>query len=261
MEGREAELWGGREEGQLRRGICSLLWTGQTLAVRDSAGRAREASSTLLAPSLPSRRRRGWAQCPSDSQQSRLLSDCFAVTFSYVLPQFLLPAWRRPPGSLPGSPRAAAVPGRAGVPRWRCTWVLRCWQQRLSCVAGWVSCGRSIKPHSSVETFPANHRARQGLISALWPGCRACPSAQPLLRVTSGWAVKTSYKRVLAREPAVFSAVFRCTWELYLLCVISLIKIRIRSLCYIPINDRAGIWMIYMVLIVLAKHRSVNMYK
>lgn len=108
-------------------------------------------------------------------------------------------------------------------------------------MAVWVSCGRSIKPHSSMETFPANHRAIQGFISALWSGCRARPSARLLLRVTSGWAVKTSYKRVLAREPAVLRAVFRCAWELYLLRVISLIKIRIRSLCYIPINDRAGI--------------------
>lgn len=60
----------------------------------------------------------------------------------------------------------------------------------------------------------------------------------------------------------MFSDVFRDTWELYLLCVsINLIKIRIWSLCYIPINDREKIQMIYVVLIVLMKCRAIKMHK
>lgn len=208
MEGREAEVWGGRGEGELRREIRSLPQTGQTLAVCESAGRAREASSTLLAPSLPSCGCRKWVQCPSDfprgpRQSAALqpvpphpaeLADFKPHRYNFCL----CPAPIPPPCLAPSLCQPSWLSLGYGsawfcwsAPAWRCMWALRCQHLRLGCVAVWVPYGRNIKPHGSVKPFPANRRAMQGLISALWSGCRACLSAQVLLQVTSGWAVNT----------------------------------------------------------------------
>lgn len=96
--------------------------------------------------------------------------------------------------------------------------------------------GEGSNPKAS--NLPGKLQSKAGL-DFCSPVGRAAEPAR--LLVISGRAVKTPYKRRLASEPETCSEFFRCTWELYLLCIIGLIKIRIWSLCYIPINDRAGI--------------------
>lgn len=149
----------------------------------------------------------------------------------------------------PAPTRASRAP--LGLRRWLCrwnaparssAWALRCRHPRLSCGAVWGPCRRNTKSLGSVETLPTNRRAMQGWIAAPQ---RAAEPAQLLQQVTSGWAVEALHKHVLAREPAALRAPSAtycgCTSELDLLCLISLIKIRIWSLCYISVKDRAGI--------------------
>lgn len=105
------------------------------------------------------------------------------------------------PAPSPCQPCCLAPGCGGGWLRWsasarRCTWVLPCRHPRLSCGAVWVPCRRNIKPHGSVKTLPANHRAMQGSIPAL---LRAAEPAQLLQQVTCGWAVEPLYKHVLAR--------------------------------------------------------------
>lgn len=182
-------------------------------------------------------------------RQSWVISNGFAITFACMLPP--------PRASLVVSLRAAAVAGWDGVPL----------------LGGVRGCFAADTRGSAVELcgFPAGETSnlmavskpcqqtteRRRALFLLSCGLQSLPSCCSRWRVAGQWNPCTN---TCLREPAAFRALFSCTSELYLLCVISLIKIRIWSLCCIPVHDRAGIWMIYMALIVLAKLGSVDMH-
>lgn len=122
---------------------------------------------------------------PLRIQHSCLVLNHFAINFAHVLPQFLLPAHSHPHASLLSSPWAV-IPGVLLLGA-----VGGCLTSGTLDLAVWLcGCVGNIKLHSCVETSTAICRVMQGLVSALWWGCRAYLSDQLLLWVTSVWAVK-----------------------------------------------------------------------
>lgn len=158
--------------------------------------------------------------CNISSYFSLPLAPAALLEYSFSFPKTSLPSLISP----------VAGGGSASAPSW--TWVLH---PSLGSGALRVSCSTNVKPHGSAAS-----RER----------CRA-----------DSWVVPGESGRALCSkhclpEPAASLQHLGAVS----VCVISLIRIRIRSSCYIPVNDGAGIRVIYMILIVLLKLRSVDMH-
>jgi len=116
-----------------------------------------------------------WVPCPPAAsasqgslplrvQHSWLVSDRFAITLAYVLPQFLLRAWPCPCASLPGCPWAGVAPSLSwSSPTWRFRWVLCCQHPRLvlhGCVG---SLREKHQTTQQCQNLPSKQQSKAGL--------------------------------------------------------------------------------------------------
>lgn len=103
------------------------------------------------------------------------------------------------------------------------------------------SCVGSLREKHQISRQCRNLGSKPQSDAGLDPCSPAGCGARPAAAAGDGRpGVSPLYQRRPA-EPAALGALGSCDSELSLLCLISLIKIRVWSLCYIPVNDRAGI--------------------